>query len=177
MIQKLSAMKKTLLTIIICFVAAFSANAQISLGGRMSFGGNTKDGRFEMDLSPDICYSFGDFCAGAILELSFTNKNSEGSPQLYSIGGTAYLQYYFWSAGPVSLFAEADIKATRELYNPEEKAELRWKPSLSPGLEIKLSDHWSVIGYLGEISWDSISTSWNVSLSPSDYSLGVYYTF
>ena len=169
MILKLSAMKKTLLTIIICFAAAFSAHAQLGLGGRMSFGGNTKEGRFDMDLSPDICYSFGDLCAGAILELSFTSKNGDGSPQLYSIGGTAYLQYYFWSAGPVSLFAEADIKATRELYNPEEKAVLRWQPSLSPGMEIKFTDHWSVIGYLGGISWDSSTSSWNVSIAPSDY--------
>ncbi len=168
-------MKKILITLVLCCMAAWQAHAQFAIGGHISFGGNTKSNNFTVDFRPDLSYTFGDFCAGVTLRFDFYD-NPDNNDRQIGWGFTPYLQYYFWSLGRVSLLAEAGLDVARTNFYPEDRPWL-FEPYLSPGLSIELTEHWSVMGYLGRVSWESQNHNWIFSLSPEGYSLAVYYTF
>lgn len=167
-------MKKILITLVLCCMAAWQAHAQFCIGGHISFSGNTQDKQFSVDFRPDFSYTFGKFSAGVTLRFDFFN-NSENVNQI-GWGFSPYLQYYFWELGRVSLLVEGGAAVNHLNYN-NDNPQWQFEPYVSPGLSIDLTDHWSVMGYLGRLSWDSLYHSWNFNLSPEGYSLAVYYSF
>ena len=50
-------------------------------------------------------------------------------------------------------------------------------PYLSPGMEIVLTDHWSFLGTLGRLDYDSFTKSFGFSVDGSAFSAGLYYNF
>ena len=165
-------MRRILITLVVCCLAAPLANAQIAIGGHLSLSGSDRGGPVSFDFRPDISYSFADFCAGVIFRLE---SSDETEVRQYNWGFSPYFQYYFWSSGPFSLLAEAGCTVTR--VHPATGPVWQWEPYLSPALCIELTEHWSVLGYVGNISWDSLSHTWSASLSPDSYQLAVYYAF
>ena len=53
----------------------------------------------------------------------------------------------------------------------------RFVPYLSPGIDIALTDHWSFLGTVGRLDYDSYNQSIGFSVDGSAFSAGVYYTF
>ena len=47
-------MKKILITLVLCCMAAWPAHAQFAIGGHISFAGNTKSNNFTVDFRPDL---------------------------------------------------------------------------------------------------------------------------
>ena len=173
-------MKKTIIIAIIALLGlSEQANAQLYVGGSVGFHAGFTDDRFtSFAVSPDIGYGLGDWNFGAILNINTYTNKADGLSSM-RLGITPYAEYYIFSAGPVSLFAEAGIGLLYAMYfNPEDpKNQFIYNPYLAPGIEVSLTDNFSVMCHLGRLDWDSETRNLGFSLSGEALSLGLYYSF
>ena len=172
-------MRQKWFVIAILLLLAIPAQAQWFIGGRVSVNANFKEKSGGVVLRPDVGYTFkNDIAVGVngIFEYyGFTPKPGENRNSNISYGLAPYIQYYFVRIGKVSFYLDGGIEITRQTY-PDD-AYWRFIPYLSPGLEIVLTDHWSFLGTMGRLDYDSFTKSFGFSVDGSAFSAGLYYTF
>lgn len=168
-------MKKIIIAIVIALAGfCMEARAQIYVGGGMSahFGVNT-DTSTSISIYPDIGYSVGKWSFGTMLTLQTFFDPQTTNSMGFKI--TPYAEYYFFSVGPMSLFAEAGCGFFYGISYSENKFFVT--PYLSPGLEISLSEHFSLLCHIGKLEWNSEISSIDLSFTGDPISLGLYYSF
>jgi hypothetical protein len=173
-------MKKTIIITIIALLGlSREASAQLYVGGSLTAHASFNNSRsIAVSVAPDIGYGFGNWNVGTVFNAyAYHDKEDIGSSLRISV--TPYAEYYFFSAGPVSLFAEAGIGFlfTNDLVDEAPKGQLFVNPYLAPGIEISLTDHFSVMCHLGRLEWNSEANDINLTMSGESLSLGLYYSF
>jgi len=160
---------KTVIITAICLIAfSATAKAQLYVGGFFSVGANFNENKYiSLDISPDIGYSFGDWSAGASLTL-FISKNENSSTPDISVSIAPYAEYYFWRSGPLSFYLEGGVDV---------KVKTNVAPYLSPGIEISLTDHWSLMCQVGRLEYGIMTGNLNFRLDGEALSLGLYHSF
>ena len=137
----------------VLLLLAIPAQAQWFIGGRVSVNANFKEKSGGVILRPDVGYTFKNDIAvgvnGIFDYYGFTPNPGENRNSNISYGLAPYIQYYFVRIGKV----------------------------LSPGMEIVLTDHWSFLGTLGRLDYDSFTKSFGFCVDGSAFSAGLYYTF
>ncbi len=173
-------MKKTIIIAIIALLGfSREASAQLYIGGSLTAHASFNNSRsIAVSVAPDIGYGFGNWNVGTMLN-AYTYHDQEEPGSSLRISVTPYAEYYFFSAGPVSLFAEAGIGFlfTNDLVDETPKGQLFVNPYLAPGIEISLTDHFSVMCHLGRLEWNSEIKDINLSMSGESLALGLYYSF
>ena len=174
-------MKKTIIIAVIALLGVCrEAGAQVYIGGSFSVHSSFQDTpSTSVSISPDIGYGFGKWNVGAMFSAHTVSFADSGLSSL-RIGITPYAEYYVFSAGPVSLFVEGGVGLllSRYFYTDQEPtSRFIFNPYLSPGIEITLADHFSVMCQLGRLEWDSEGQSLGFSMSGEALNLGLYYSF
>lgn len=165
--------------IVALLLLSIPAQAQWFIGGRMSINANFKDKSGGFVLRPDVGYTFKNDIAvgvnGIIDYYGFSQQPGENRTSNITYGLAPYIQYYFVRIGKVSFYLDGGLEITRQ-NNPDNNY-WRFIPYLSPGLEIVLTDHWSFLGTLGRLEYDSFTNSIAFSIDGSAFSAGLYYNF
>ena len=173
-------MKKTIIIAIIALLGlSREASAQLYIGGSLTAHAGFNNSRsISVSIAPDIGYGFGNWNVGTVFNAyAFNSEDEPGTSLRLSV--TPYAEYYFFSTGPVSLFAEAGIGFlfTNDLVDEAPKGQLFVNPYLAPGIEISLTDHFSVMCHLGRLEWNSEINDVNLTMSGESLALGLYYSF
>ena len=173
-------MKKTIIIAIIALLGfSREASAQLYIGGSLTAHASFNNSRsIAVSVAPDIGYGFGNWNVGTMLN-AYTYHDQEEPGSSLRISVTPYAEYYFFSAGPVSLFAEAGIGFlfTNDLVDEAPKGQLFVNPYLAPGIEISLTGHFSVMCHLGRLEWNSEINDISLTMSGESLALGLYYSF
>ncbi len=173
-------MKKTLILIVIALLGfCREASAQLYIGGSLTAHASFNNNRSTaLSIAPDIGYGFGNWNVGTMLN-AYTYHDQENPGTSLRLSVTPYAEYYFFSAGPVSLFAEAGIGLlfTNDIVDEAPNGQFFVNPYLAPGIEISLTDHFSVMCHLGRLEWNSEINDINLTMSGESLSLGLYYSF
>ena len=173
-------MKKTIIIAIIALLGfSREASAQLYIGGSLTAHASFNNSRsIAVSVAPDIGYGFGNWNVGTMLN-AYTYHDQEEPGSSLRISVTPYAEYYFFSAGPVSLFAEAGIGFlfTNDLVDETPKGHFFYNPYLAPGIEISLTDHFSVMCHLGRLEWNSEINDISLTMSGESLALGLYYSF
>ena len=167
-------MRQKLFLLAALLLFSFPLHAQWFVGGAVSFNNSQLNHTTNINFRPDIGYGFGKVNVGVVF-LAEYYRFSEDNVTEWNLGISPYAQYYFWSSGILSLFLEGGVAFTR--YITREEPYTRWVPYLTPGMEITLTDHWSVVGYLGRIGYDSFSKTVEIGVEMENFAVGVYYNF
>lgn len=163
-------MKKSILLVIVSlFAFVQAANAQFYVGG--SFHVSTQftesQNNTHIGFSPDLGYTIGDWCIGSVFEVS----SISGSTKSFGFTANPYVEYFFWSSGALSFFVEGGVGLTWGEH-------FSCNPYLAPGISFDVSDHWSVLGHIGRLGYDTLSKTLVFTTSgASALSLGLYYSF
>lgn len=168
-------MKKILLLTGLVLLFSFSARAQITLGGDISFSHNAREKLSSFSISPDIGYSIDDFFVGVLLDFGQDRNVGEGTVENH-FGITPYVDYIFWTAEPLSAFAEAGLGIST-VSDDGKPSSLDWAPYLSLGVELEMAEHWSVQLVIGTLEYSLYRRETNFSILGNGFSAGLYYTF
>ncbi len=170
-------MQKKWLIFVLLLLLAVPARAQWSAGGRVSINGNVGNGSFGMTLRPDVSYTFKDIAVGinGIAEFDRFNSNNSTPETIYKLGLAPYIQYFFFRIGQFSFFLDGGLEVSRFASNVVQY----WSfiPYIGPGLEISLTEHWTLQGTFGRLDYNSYSRTINFYLDGSAFSAGLYYSF
>ena len=169
--------KKWFIFVVLLFLA-IPAQAQWFVGGRASLNANFRDKSGGFSLRPDVGYSFKNISVGvnAIVEYyGYTPSESEKRESNITFGLAPYIQYYFVRLERVSFYLDCGVDVTR--YTAPETSFWRFIPYLSPGIDISLTDHWSFLGTLGRLDYDTDNHTLGFSVDGTAFTAGVYYTF
>ena len=173
-------MKKTIIIAIIALLGiSREASAQLYIGGSLTAHASFNNSRsVALSIAPDIGYGFGNWNVGTMLN-AYTYRDQENPGTSLRLSVTPYAEYYFFSAGPVSLFAEAGLGLlfTNDFSDEAPHGQFFVNPYLAPGIEISLTDHFSVMCHLGRLEWNSEINDVNLTMSGESLSLGLYYSF
>ena len=173
-------MKKTIIIAIIALLGlSREASAQLYIGGSLTAHASFNNNRsIAVSVAPDIGYGIGNWNVGTMLN-AYTYHDQEEPGTSLRLSVTPYAEYYFFSAGPVSLFAEAGIGFlfTNDLVDEAPKGQLFVNPYLAPGIEISLTDHFSVMCHLGRLEWNSEINDISLTMSGESLALGLSYSF
>jgi hypothetical protein len=162
-------MRKTIVLAIVGLLAFVqAASAQFYVGGSFHLSTQfTENPVTQIGFSPDLGYTVGDWCFGSTFELSSTS----GEIKRFSFTVNPYVEYYFWSAGAFSFFIEGGAGFSWGDY-------FNCTPYLAPGVSFQVSDHWSVLGQIGRLGYDTHEKSLVFTTrGAAALSLGLYYSF
>lgn len=168
------SMRQKVILLAALLLLALPVHAQWTLGGSFSFRASAQNQTSDITFRPDVSYSFGKVSVGATLTADLYNFHKEKRTE-WTLGITPYVQYYLWSNDVLSIFLEGGIPYYRTVNTDD--AYHRFAPYLSPGLEISITDHWSVIGYLGRLEYDTRYKTLQFSAEMDSFGVGVYYSF
>lgn len=163
-------MKKVFLVIALVLMA-FTAKAQLYVGGSIQFTG-AGDGGAVFGVAPEVGYSFNPKMAvGTSLGLLFGSGGG-------ALSIDPYFRYHFIEWGPARIFADAHFNFSTAFKGGGSS----WGIGIRPGIAVDVDDHFSLvthimrIGYYGGgfVAGINSSLSGIFSLSPF---VGVYYTF
>ena len=192
-------MKKILMTMVAAF-AAVSMNAQVYVGGSLSFAsvsnqkavGDKSETTFK--IMPEIGYNLNEeWAIGAVIGYQ-SNKwdnveqgdNAFGTNTLSGISESAftfnpYARYTFAKLGQVNLFVDGGVDFTTYSKSDATKLGIGFKP----GVAVNLTDELSFVSHLGFIGWnmfnpdgdDNNTNAFGLDLSGANLSFGLYYNF
>ena len=168
-------MKKILLVIGLALLFSFSARAQLMLGGDVSFSHNAREKVTSFTFSPDIGYTLDDFFVGVLLDFGHYRNAEEGTTER-NYGITPYVDYSFWSAESLSVFAEAGCSIST-VSDGDKPSLLDWTPYLALGLELELAEHWSVELMFATLEYSLYRREASFSVLGNSFSAGLYYSF
>lgn len=171
-------MQKKWLIFVLLLLLAIPAQAQWFIGGRASIIANFREKSAGFALRPDVGYSFKNISVGvnAVIDYyGYTPQEGEKRTSNITFGLAPYIQYYFLRLGRVSFYLDTGLEVNR--YTAEDDAYWRFIPYISPGLDIAITDHWSFLGTVGRLEYDSYHRYLNFSLDGTGFSAGLYYTF
>lgn len=179
-------MKKIFISFIAVMLMAFSANAQVWVGGSVNYAGTKAtvkgDGFKEVSktstftLAPEVGFTVNDKLAVACGLGLVTGGDEDVTFTLQPYG-----RYNFYKSGNVSLFADGGLNLT---YNDDE-----WTPAVfvAPGISYTLNDKLSAVTRLGGVtySWKTekydgvryTASSFGAGLNLLVATVGLYYSF
>ena len=166
-------MKKLLLVLAIGLAAAFSANAQLYLGGRLHFGTNqTFNDKGEqaalIQIAPEVGYWISDKLAvGGVV--SFDNGMG-----VIDVEIAPYVRYSLLEMGPVSLFLDGQLGFAITSAGGNTQFGFAGV-GIAPGIAIPVGEHLSFVGHLGRIGY--YGGSFEIDCSPANIWMGLYYAF
>ena len=155
-------MKKVLLVLALALVA-FTAKAQLYVGGSIAFD---TVGGFTINLAPEVGYNLNDdMAAGLAVDLGFGGGTT--------VGVTPYFRYYFLDWGPAILFADAQFTYQYANYGGGVTANA-WGIGISPGIAVPVGGGFSVVTHFARLGYygGAFGLSFNRGAS-----IGVYYEF
>ena len=174
-------MKKKILTAITAiFVLCLEASAQWYVGGNVQFDTRfSSDGTTALDFTPDIGYSFGRWSVGASLN-TYMYFNEEHALSSLQASISPYVEYYFPVNGFLSFFLEGGLGLRYSSFNMAEgkgNATFSFNPYIAPGLEVTMSEHWSVLAHIARLSFNSEQRTLFLNGYSDALSVGLYYSF
>ena len=162
--KNLFIMKKVLVILALSLMA-FTAKAQVYVGGTLSFSGVKDQAVFSV--APEAGYNFNDnMAAGASLGLSF-------SKGMTSFAIDPYFRYYFAELGPVRFFGDGHFNFTNVAVRDAEGTST-WGIGVRPGIAVNLNDSWSIVTHVASLGY--YGGAFGFHLNPG-YTVGVYYEF
>lgn len=159
-------MKKVLLIMALCLVA-FTAKAQLYVGGGMSFQAG-QGGTAIINLAPELGYSFNDnMSVGGILGFSTGNANT--------LTLNPYFRYSFVKFSNVKLFADADL-SLQMVTNPAANTTTTvFGIGVRPGISYSPARHISFAAHLGRIGYYGGTFVFN--MATTNLAIAAYYVF
>ena len=161
---------KKFLTVMACVLFAFTAKAQLYVGGEIGFTRNSDADRTYVSIFPEVGYSINDSWAfGA--SIGFLAENIGGiKTNLFQIN--PYARFSFLEIGDAKLFVDGGIG----LGFPKD-GDAQISVGVYPGIAIPLSDHVSFVGHLGGIDYDITNKVFGIGVTGNAFTAGVYYNF
>lgn len=173
--------KNILLALMSLFLFSTASFGQVYVGGSVRFDTSfSENGSTSIDIAPDIGYSFGRWSVGVCLT-SYTSLDGSGKLSSFQFGFDPYAEYYFPVNSFLSLFIEGGLGLRWMNFNltgeyPEE-TNFNFIPYFSPGIQVELSEHWSLLAHIGRLEWNNMQKAITFSASGDAISMGLYYTF
>lgn len=172
-------MQKKWLIFVLLLLLAIPAQAQWFIGGKVGFDANFKEKTGGFSLRPDVGYTFKNNIAvgvnGIFAYDTFFLPEVEKWESSIRYGLIPYIQYYFIHIGKFSFYLDGGMEFSH--FSSPSVSYWRFIPYISPGLEIVLTDHWSLLGTLGRLEYNSYLQSLLFSVDGSNFSVGLYYNF
>jgi len=170
-------MKKLILIMALLAAASLpEAKAQWYVGGSLGMNTQLNIRDYTVEFLPEVGYSLGSWNFGTVFNLYWNRSEITGNPDSYLIVGFApYVEYYFFTSGALSFYAEAGLDVRYNISGTENH--WHFNPYLAPGLEYQLAPHWSAVAHLGRLEWDSTMNNLAFNLFANNLSLGLLYTF
>lgn len=161
-------MKKIILLAVAAMIS-LSASAQIYVGGGINLTASSDHTAFSF--SPEVGYTINQNWAAG-LAMSFAS--SEGTT---AISFSPYARWTFINLGPANLFLDGGLSFKNT--SSDHSSVFSFGLGVYPGLAIPLNEHISFVGHLGGIKFMTSGGSnlFNLALSGSDFSVGIYYNF
>jgi len=155
---------KKVIVIVAMALMAFTAKAQVYVGGSVAFVGQGEAAVFA--IAPEVGYSFDDNMAvGAALSVGF----SDG---VTAFALDPYFRYHFLEWGPVRFFADANFNFTNT--SADSGSSSTWGIGIMPGIDIPVNDNWSLVCHVARVGYYGGAFGLNLN---SGSSFGVYYAF
>ena len=157
-------MKKVILVIVLAMMA-FTAKAQLYVGGGLSFIGNGAGASFT--IAPEVGYNINDNMAvGGSIGLGL-----ESGETILSVD--PYFRFYFLEVGPVRFFGDANFNLSN-IWETGEPSRTTWGIGVRPGLAVNLTDNWSIVAHVASLGY--YGGTFGFTLNTGSV-LGVYYCF
>ena len=182
-------MKKFIVSVLAFAAMAFSANAQLYVGGLVGLDLNAPKAStsFSFFLSPEVGYNFSDkFAAGVALSINPQVTSSEGtSNSSFSWSIQPYARFKFLNIGKVRFFGDAGIALGTVGYSYKYEntthtndALFQWRVGFYPGIAYDINKKWSVVTHLAGISYGGTKNNNAFDLNLlHNVSIGFYYSF
>lgn len=150
-------MKKFIISAIAVMMVAFSANAQVWVGGSINYTNTSStlkyDGNKEktstglFSIAPEVGYNInGNWAVAASVALSFPKDGVEATL-------SPYARYTFYRNGIVSLFGDGGLVFDCDKVDGE-KADWSYGVFVAPGIAFAVTDNFSLVTRLGGISYN-----------------------
>lgn len=192
-------MKKLFLAIVMA-VAAFSAQAQIYVGGEAGFWRDYDNNKTSVKLYPEIGYNLDEkWSVGTKIGYEYdygatTGQVIEGigttlkvKTKTHSFIIAPYARYIYAKFGPVNLFLDGGFSFftyKEEIDGQKEDAKNAWEVGVKPGLSVNLTEKLSFVSHVGFLGWRDSDGSkiWDkegfgFDLSGNSLTFGLYYNF
>lgn len=173
-------MKKIVLSLLI-MVAAFTANAQIYVGGSFSWTRNDVEDSNQFSIAPEVGYNFNKQWAVGV-ELEYIHKK-QPYEKANGFSIAPYARYTFFEKSIVRLFLDGGVGFSTMKWKYEDN-DNGFEIGIKPGIAVVLSDHWSLeakYGFLGyRDKYTPAGGNANVSgldFNPNSLSFGIKYEF
>ena len=168
-------MKKILLVAVLALMA-FSAKAQVYVGGNV--GMNASTGFTQFYLRPEAGFSLNEkMSVGAVVGLALDNQKDYSSRTDFTLN--PYFRYTFFNLGPVSFFADAEVALNfgneKDLVLDTQNNYFNWGVGIRPGFAIPLTEKLSFVGHLGSVGY--YYNAFSIDLDANAIGVGMYYSF
>ena len=175
-------MKKTLFTLLLGLMA-FTAQAQVYVGGSMGFWRNYDDNHTTLTIAPEVGYKLSDkWDLGT--SVGFTHLCNKG----VKVNGIAIDPYARWSYvkfGPVSLHLDMGFGLNTYKVKDADDSQVGWRIGVAPGVRISMAKHIDFVasvGFLGFRDADDDYCSYGEDgfgfhVSGNDLRFGINYRF
>ena len=160
-------MKKIILFCVAALMA-LAANAQVYIGGQVGFTANSDNKTNALTILPEVGYNFNEhWSVGGTIGLVST-KVGDHSVSRFAFG--PYARYTFLEMGPVRLFCDGGFAFLSG------DGDSVWSVGLYPGIALPVSDKFSFVAHIGELSYTS-DTTFNLGVNANNVTAGLYYSF
>ena len=157
-------MKKVILVLVLAMMA-FTAKAQLYVGGGLSFIGTGAGAAFS--IAPEVGYNINDNMAvGGSIGLGL-----ESGETVLSVD--PYFRFYFAEVGPVRFFGDAHFNLSN-VWETGEPTVTTWGIGVRPGLAVNLTDNWSIVAHVASLGYYRGTFGFPLNTGST---LGVYYCF
>lgn len=161
-------MKKVILVLVLAMMA-FTAKAQLYVGGGLSFIGNGAGASFT--IAPEVGYNINDNMAvGGSIGFGLDAEE-------LTLSVDPYFRFYFAEIGPVRFFGDAHFNYTfNHITEPGEPVMnvSTWGIGVRPGLAVNLTDNWSIVAHVASLGYYGGKFGFTLN---TGCTLGVYYCF
>ncbi len=160
-------MKKVILVLVLAMMA-FTAKAQLYVGGGVLFTSNFGFDSPVLGLTPEVGYNFNDNMAvGTSLGFAFGSG-------MFQFSIDPYFRYYFIEWGIARFFGDAHFHFGLE------SGIAKWGIGIRPGVAFPINDRFSVVAHLIQLGYYRDAFTFDLNYTPF-YSftpkVGVFYSF
>lgn len=161
-------MMKKVFLLCIAAMMAFAANAQVYIGGQVSFTANSDNKTNALTILPEVGYTFNEhWTVGGTIGF-VSAKVGDNTTSWFAFG--PYARYTFLELGPVSVFCDGGFSILSG------NDDTTWSVGLYPGIAIPVGEKLSFVAHVGELSYSS-NTTFNLGVNANNVTAGLYYSF
>ena len=179
-------MKRILISLVTLAVAT-TINAQVWIGGSLSFNNTHVNGTEgtsrTFGISPEVGVNLNEHLAVAVaLAFSHSNPSSGYNTNTYAVG--PYVRYSFFKAGDFSAFVDGGVSYANSHYQHHDKNGNAFGASIIPGIAYAVSEKVGLVAHLGNgLYWNhswvkdgNHTNNYGFDLT-NGISFGAYYNF